>query len=180
MIADALDFIRMELRTYLGVADAEVTAGAARILVGPGKPPGAYLSVVNIHEDAALRSQPRVERGGVSQRVGPPLHLNIDLLLAFEFQTYAASLAHLSKAIELFQQKPLFSSATQAAPDATPFPGAIEKLVFEMVNVNFEDLHHLWGALGTAYLPSVLYRVRLVKAPASAEASGGAVSAGSA
>ncbi|MBC7897141.1 MAG: DUF4255 domain-containing protein [Cytophagaceae bacterium] len=171
MIAAALDFICLELRTYLGVAEADVTAGAARMLAGPDRPPGVYLSVVNIHEDAALRSQPRVERGGVSQRVGPPLHLNIDLLFAFEFPTYAASLAHLSKTIERFQLKPLFSSDTQAAPDATPLPVSIEKLVFEMVNVDFEDLHHLWGALGTAYLPSVLYRVRLVKAQASAEAS---------
>jgi len=32
-----------------------------------------------------------------------------------------------------------------------------------MVNMNFEELNHLWGVLGGAYFPSVVYKVRLVK-----------------
>ena len=48
-------------------------------------------------------------------------------------------------------------------PGANPFPASLEKLVFEMVNMNFEELNNLWGVLGGAYFPSVVYKVRMVK-----------------
>ncbi|MNN16384.1 hypothetical protein D3C81_1295200 [compost metagenome] len=32
-----------------------------------------------------------------------------------------------------------------------------------MVNMNFEELNNLWGVLGDAYFPSVVYKVRMVK-----------------
>ena len=168
MIADVLDFVRRELRAYLGVADAEVIVNSARTLVDQGNPPGAYISVVNIQEETSLRNQPNVERrGGIAHYVEPPVHLTLDLLFAFEFQTYATSLVHLSKTIELFQLKRWFGPTTQTGLNAVPFPPTLEKLVLEMVNMNFEELNHLWGVLGGAYFPSVVYRVRLVKVQAS-------------
>ena len=36
-------------------------------------------------------------------------------------------------------------------------------------NLNFEQLNHLWGVLGGAYFPSVLYKVRLVKIRSDAD-----------
>lgn len=167
MIADAIEFIREELRAYLGVSDAQVSAGTPRTLAQHGKRSGVFISVVNTYEEATLVTRPDAERPG-----RPPQHLTIDVLIAFEFQTYASSLTHLSKTIELFQQKPVFSSGTQGAPGAIPLPAPLEKAVFELVKMNFEELNHLWGVLGSAYLPSVLYRVRLVKSEAIAGASG--------
>src|SRR5690606_28220905 len=37
------------------------------------------------------------------------------------------------------------------------------RLVFEMNSLTFEQLNHLWGALGAKYRPSVLYKMRLVR-----------------
>lgn len=165
MIDDAVEFIREELRACLGVSDAQVSAGTPRTLAQHGKRSGAFISVVNVHEETALLNRHEVEGSGRSPH-GDPQLLTIDLLIAFEFQTYATSLAQLSKTIELFRRKPLFSSGTQGAPDATPFPATLEKLAFEMVKLSFEELNHLWSVLGSAYLPSVLYRVRLVKVQA--------------
>ena len=53
MIADAIEFIREELRAYLGVSDAQVSAGTPRTLAQHGKRSGAFISVVNIHEETA-------------------------------------------------------------------------------------------------------------------------------
>ncbi len=49
----------------------------------------------------------------------------------------------------------------------TPFthpsldPG-IEKLVFELYNLSFEQLNQVWGMLGGKYYPSVLYKMRVI------------------
>lgn len=164
MIADAVDFVRKEVRDHLGVADDEVVINSARRLVEDANPPGAYISLVNVEEETALRNTPHVERrSGHAEYVEPPVHLNLYLLFAFEFLTYSSSLVHLSKTVELFQNKRWFSAATQTAAGANAFPTTLEKLVFEMVNMNFEELNHLWGVLGGAYFPSVVYKVRLVK-----------------
>lgn len=164
MIADAVEFVRREVRDHLGVADDEVVINSARKLTEGSNPPGAYISLVNVQEETTLRNLPHVERrGGQSQYLEPPIYLNLHLLFAFEFLTYAASLTHLSKTVELFQTKRWFAEATQTGADANPFPPTLEKLVFEMVNMNFEELNNLWGVLGGSYFPSVVYKVRMVK-----------------
>ncbi len=164
MIGDAIEFIRKEVRQHLGVADDEVIINSARKLVESANPPGAYISLVNVQEEPALRNTPHVERRlGHAEYIEPPVYLNLHLLFAFEFLTYASSLVHLSKTVELFQTKRWFSPATQTAAGAIAFPATLEKLVFEMVNMNFEELNNLWGVLGGAYFPSVVYKVRLVK-----------------
>jgi hypothetical protein len=164
VIADAIEFIRKEVRDHLGVADDEVIINSARKLVEEQNPPGAYISVVNVEEEPALRNLPHVERRlGQSQYVEPPVFLNLSLLFAFEFLTYSASLVHLGKTVELFQTKRWFGAATQSGPGANAFPASLEKLVFEMVNMNFEELNNLWGVLGGAYFPSVVYKVRMVR-----------------
>ena len=171
MIADAIEFVRKEVRDHLGVADDEVIINSARRLVEEANPPGAYLSLVNVQEETTLRNTPHVERKlGQTVYVEPPVYLNLHLLFAFEFLTYAASLTHLSKTVELFQSKRWFSPETQSGPGANPFPASLEKLVFEMVNMNFEELNNLWGVLGGAYFPSVVYKVRLVKVQLDADA----------
>ena len=38
----------------------------------------------------------------------------------------------------------------------------IEKLIVELYSLSFEQQHHLWGILGAKYLPSVMYRVRMI------------------
>jgi len=52
-------------------------------------------------------------------------------------------------------------------PAPIPFPATLEKLTFDMVNMNFEQLNNLWGVLGGSYFPSVVYKVRLVKVQAA-------------
>ncbi|VVN48636.1 hypothetical protein PS862_01251 [Pseudomonas fluorescens] len=164
MIADAVEFIRKELRSYLGIADAQAIANSARKLVEEASSPGAYISLINVQEDPVLRNTPHVERRqGQSHYIEPPVYLHLYLLFAFNFQNYSTSLVHLSKTVELFQAKRWFSPATQSGPGANPFPTSLEKLVFEMVNMNFEELNNLWGVLGDAYFPSVVYKVRMVK-----------------
>ncbi|CDF83984.1 hypothetical protein PKB_2637 [Pseudomonas knackmussii B13] len=164
MIADAVEFIRKEVRRHLGVANGDVIANSARKLAEEASAFGAYISMINIEEEPVLRNTPHVEkRLGKSRYIEPPVFLNLYLLIAFKFDPYETSLIHLSKTIELFQSRRWFSAASQSGPGATPFPPSLEKLVFEMVNMNFEQLNNLWGVLGDAYFPSVVYKVRMLR-----------------
>ena len=42
------------------------------------------------------------------------------------------------------------------------FPDGVEQLAFDLHSMPIDELNHLWGTLGSSYLPSVLYRVRTV------------------
>ena len=119
----------------------------------------------------ALKNLPHTERRvGQLVRVEPPVFLNLYLLFAFEFQTYPTSLVHLGKTIELFQLHRWFGPETQSGPGAVAFPAGVERLTFEMVNMNFEALNNLWGILGGSHFPSVVYKVRLVRIAAAQDA----------
>jgi len=166
MIHEALAYVRRELRDRLPVADAEVMIESARVLANQNNAQGAYITLVNVEEEPALRNLPTVERiGGVLQRQEPPIHLNIYLLFSFEFQTYETSLLHLSNTIGLFQEKRVYTAATASVTN--PFPAGLEKLIFELHNTNFEALNNLWGVMGGAYFPSVIYKVRMVRIQAA-------------
>lgn len=171
MIHEALAFIRRELRDRLPVADSEVMIESARVLAGQNNNLGAYITLVNVEEEPTLRNLPAVERiGGTLQRQEPPVHLNLYLLFSFEFQTYEASLLHLSNTIGLFQEKRVYT-AVNASP-GNPLPAGLEKLIFELHNMNFEALNNLWGVMGGAYFPSVVYKVRMARIQAAAAGPG--------
>src|SRR5262245_49454571 len=164
MIDDALEFIRRELCAALSVAESEVVVNAPRTLAVPGASSGVYVSVVNVQQDTAFRTHSTAEqRGTSSQYREPPLHLNVDVLFAFAFPTYGANLQHLSTTIDFFHGRPMFTPSTQG-DGAVPFPQALERMVFDMVNMSLAELNDLWAAAGSPYLPSVVYRVRLAKA----------------
>jgi hypothetical protein len=162
MIHESIEYIRRELRGYLGVDDGEVIIGNVHSLKENSNARGVYLSLVNLVEESTLKNTAHyIRRNDAIRYKQPPVFLNLFLLFAFNFENYGASLLRLSRAIELFQNKPMFSAENQTAGNA--FPPGLDKLIFDFCNLNFEQLNHLWGVLGGAYFPSVLYKVRLVK-----------------
>lgn len=170
MIGDAVEFIRKELARHLGLGNDQVIVASAKTLNQDGAQ-GVAISLVNLEEEAALRNLPHTDRRqGQTVRVEPPVHLNLYLLFAFDFAPYATALIRLSETIELFQEHRWFGPETQSGVGATPFPAGVERLVFELQNMNFEALNNLWGILGGSYFPSVVYKVRLVKIQADTAA----------
>ena len=63
--------------------------------------------------------------------------------------------------VGFFQAKNVFTN------DNTPALAAedpnIKKLILEFYSYSFEQMYNFWSVLGTKYLPSVLYKVRLLK-----------------
>ncbi|MCE1244193.1 DUF4255 domain-containing protein [Oryzomicrobium sp.] len=88
-----------------------------------------------------------------------PVHLNLYVMVAANFGggNYPEALKMISAAIQFFQKNPIFDHQTSPGLD-----GRIDKLILDIENLNRQDMANLWGVLSGKYLPSVLYRVRMI------------------
>jgi hypothetical protein len=119
------------------------------------------LFLVNIEKDALPYQQGALGHGA-SGRIGvgnAPVHLNLMLMFAATFSgaNYPEALKFISHTIGFFQSRPVLDH--QNTPDLDP---RIDRLVLEIENLSTSDLSNLWSILRGTYLPSVLYRMRMV------------------
>ena len=174
MIFDALRSIRDSLQSYM--QDAATRAGAPPVTVvldnvGLAQDLGGsninlnsqvVVSLVNLQEETSLKNLPhyRQENGRTVYR-NPPVSLNLFVLIsALHSDAYETALMRLSWAIEFFQvQKEL--SFSMMAPTAGDDARDV-KIYFDLYSLTFEQLNHLWGALGGKQVPFVLYKARVL------------------
>ncbi len=163
MIDAALKYIVGEIVTLPALSSGDVSLkGVDALKPDRATVLGVGVSLANVQEEAALRNTDHVVRNGTTtEYLEPAVHLNLSVLIWFDFQQYETALKHLSAVVELFQHK-RFCSVSNESP-ANPFPPELDRLLFELHSIGFEQLSYLWGVAGGVYLPSVLYRVRLVR-----------------
>lgn len=179
MIDSALSFLSSELNEYLKNRsnDQESTrivlsnvaiSGESGTSVGfPDNHLG--MSLINIEEERVFKDQRTAFKNadGITEHMNPELKLNLYILISANYQDSIASgtsvdyeegLKQLSYVISYFQAKNVFTK------DNTPGLAntTISKLVVELYSYNFEQLNNFWSVLGTHYLPSVLYKVRVI------------------
>lgn len=159
MIAKALNFVTNQLDSYLKrktsatkpmVKLSSVTSTAEDTLV---------VSLVNISEEGTIANQSNIGRDNIALSKQAPVYLNLNILVsaAFKENNYKEGLQWLSLAINFFQEYPFFNSSQ------TQMPNGIDTLSFELVNLDIDNMSRFWGALGTNYQPSVIYKMRMLK-----------------
>ena len=79
------------------------------------------------------------------------------MLFSANLSLYAESLKRISLVIQFFQYRNVFDGSNSPTLDTR-----IEKLIADMNTIGFEQLNNLWSVLGGKYMPSVLYKIRLV------------------
>jgi hypothetical protein len=91
--------------------------------------------------------------------ITPTLYIDLFILFFANFndKNYPEGLGVISRTISFFQQNPWFTR--DSLPNLDP---EIDKLTFEMVNLEMTDLNYLMGMIGAKYLPSVYYKVRVI------------------
>ncbi len=166
MVKEALDFLRIELDTYLNLKTLQNTEwvsleNVAFINDGNANSESKskiILSLVNVEEDNVMKQQENFSRAeGRILYKNPKIFLNLFILFTTNATSYPDSLKKLSMVMQFFQANPVFDSLTSPNLDAK-----IEKLLVKMHSLSFEQLNHLWGVLGGKYMPSVLYKVTQV------------------
>lgn len=119
---------------------------------------GVIITLVNIEEDRISKNPDGIYRQVDKViKTNPRILLNLYVLFAAHMSTYTTALSRISNIIQCFQSSNFFTQATHPSLD----PG-IEKLHLELYTMNFEQVNHLWSTLGGKYLPSVLYKMRMI------------------
>lgn len=164
MIEQTLQFIRTQLSNdpTLALSTDDIIADNLHTLHSDPNKTGLFLSLVNIEEEATMKNKPHhIRVNNQLRRIEPPIVLNLYILFALKLENYAASITKLSQLIGFFQANKWFTFNNIS--DTQEFNPPIDRLIFEMYNVNFEQLNHIWSVLGGNHYPSVLYKIRVVK-----------------
>lgn len=178
MIHTSLSFITNELNDYLKMRTGSpavdrvfltsvATEGGGVVI--PDKSVG--VSLINIEEDRVYKDQKTTiinEQGNV-EHLNPEIKLNLYILISANFQNndqndssddYVEGLKQLSFIISFFQAKNVFTP--ENSPSLASYDPNLKKLVVELYSYSFEQLYNFWSVVGTKYLPSVLYKVRMI------------------
>lgn len=119
------------------------------------------LTIVNIEQENTIQKQGNTSFDmKTSFKYMAPVYINLFVLMSAYFQNtnYYESLKMLSASLSFFQQKPIFN-----AQNTPGFDDNLDKITIEIVNLNTNELSNLWGQLGGKYLPSILYKLRMIK-----------------
>jgi hypothetical protein len=166
MIHLAVEHIVNELNNYLSVKISETSKVVHNSLVKPdgsvqaGIDDKIVVSLVNIEEERIARDPEiyKKQLDGTIHIIKPEVKLNLYLLITAYFPSdYNEALKMLSLIIGFFQKKNTFN--TSNSPGLDP---RIKDMNLGLYTLNMEQQNHLWGSIGAKYLPSVLYKMRLI------------------
>ncbi len=165
MLDLCMTFLAAELNTHLqGLSSGStdrVTLGA--IVDEQGKysfeEQSLRLSTINIREERVLRQQSRsyTDVGGLQVVNEPPLHLQVQALIAARFRVHSEALKHLSQVLAYLQRRPVFTP--QSHPALDPRFG---RLSVELQSLTYEELNQVWAFVGGKALPAVFYTIGVV------------------
>ncbi|QDH80424.1 DUF4255 domain-containing protein [Echinicola soli] len=124
------------------------------------------LSMVNLREEITMKnfSNHQIEEDMVNYK-NPKLNLNLFLIFCANRTVYKKSLSDLSRILEFFQHKKVFTQSNTSFDRELDEMSGIKNFRFtmELFTPTFEELNYIWGTLGGRQLPSVFYKLNLVQ-----------------
>ncbi len=121
------------------------------------------LSFIHFEMENALRNQPAHRKSGSNIELKePPVFINAYMMVVSNYKDYEKQLTVLNYAMEFFQSKPYLDAFNLHMQNTLPWPTRVEKLVFEWHNLDFDKLNQIWSLNGGKYIPSFLYKVRMM------------------
>jgi hypothetical protein len=118
-----------------------------------------FLANMQTETTISTFSKEKQVEGNKYVSITPPVYLNLYLLFYANYSdaNYRNGLTMISGTIAFFQQNPVFTQ--NKLPGLDP---SVDKLTFEMVNMDMAEHNYLMGLAGAKYLPSALYKVRML------------------
>lgn len=177
MLRTSLEFVSGEIAEYMFLKDPGTYTNRESIvhLSGLTYPDGssAIDSAKHIMITLAKMEEERLEgkapyyintSDDKYARKNPAVTLNFYLLFIACNKNYSTALRDLSHVVSFFQGSPVF--------DKKKFPGLnnpsdpawkqVEKLVFYIQPLSFEQENNIWSSMGAKYMPSIMYKVRML------------------
>ena len=124
------------------------------------------LTLIKINEEPTLKNIPNhIQDGTRTVYKNSVINLSLYLLFSANRISYMNSLNDISKIIEFFQGKRLFTEANTIYNRSNVAMSNIENFRFtvELYTPTFEELHYIWGTLGGKQLSSALYKISMIQ-----------------
>lgn len=182
MIRTALKFIQNELDAYIAANENDITnypLGSIVALKSVASADGKVslddavhitMMMTGVEEERIEGKHPYyvpVENNQVA-RLNPPVTVDLNILFVANSQHYETALRDLSGVICFFQSYPVFDAAKYPAlnveasnPDKEPWQ-VVDKIAFRIMNLTLEQQNNLWSMLGPKYMPSIVYRMKML------------------
>lgn len=169
MIDRIVEIIRKEVNDFIGKKLGDTTITNRVVLTSFVDDNGRVaipedsvgLSLLNIEEEKSLKMAGMLRNNRAESHtefVKPPITLNLQLMFTAFFNNYAESLKHISYIMGCLQTKPVFDKTNTPAMSGIDTP----KLVFELNTLPLQEQHYIWSMIGLRYLPSIVYKVRML------------------
>ncbi|QGY47038.1 DUF4255 domain-containing protein [Maribellus comscasis] len=124
------------------------------------------MTLVRLEEETTLKNVPSYKiTDNKTEYFNPPVNLNLYVLFSGNCDTYDKSLKGISRIIQFFQGKKVFTLANTVYNRTNVSLDVLDhfKFILEMYSPGFEELNNIWGTLGGRQLPSVIYKVQIIQ-----------------
>ncbi len=175
MIYEVLQIVTDEINNYLFEMEETRPVSLNNIAMVDSTPEGAtnpmedsvVLTLLNMKEENTMKNFPNknvLENGKLEYR-NEIVNLNLYILFCANKSTYPLSLRYISRIIEFFQGKRLFTHTNSSYDRNNPSMTTVGDFRFtmELYTPTFEELNFIWGTLGGKQYPSALYRLSLIQ-----------------
>jgi len=173
MIYEALQIISEQLDNYLSSQGLSNLVKLENIALLDSSSENAanvngkvVLTPLNLEEEVSLKNLPNFKvKNGTTEYKNPPVHLNLYLLISANCDKYDKSLRCISKTIQFFQGKKVFTSTNTVYNRTNVAFDVLSQFRFnlELYMLSLEQLNYVWGTLGGRQLPSVVYKIQLIE-----------------
>lgn len=174
MIYETLQILKEQLEEYLNAAGFGKNVVLDNIGLWDPNSQGntskidkkVVITLLKIEEEATLKNS--MSYKVVNDRTeykNPPVNLNLYILISSNYDDYDNSLRSISKVIQFFQGKKVFTSGNTVYNRTNVSFENLDsfKFILDLYSLNFEELNYVWGTLGGKQLPAVIYRIQLIK-----------------
>ncbi|MFC7348890.1 DUF4255 domain-containing protein [Chryseobacterium zhengzhouense] len=167
MIKEVLTVLKDQLNDSEGLEDIAVVDDIAKHdddTSGLGDK--VVITLLNVEEESTLKNRSRYNKVPISENStqyemkmeSPPAYLNLYVMISANRATYENALINISKVIEVFQTNSVLQYSDPAGNKENDF-----KFRIELHSIPFEQLSYVWGLLGGKVMPSVLYKISVIK-----------------
>jgi hypothetical protein len=172
MLYEALEILRNEVNVFLYQEGLEQKVVLDNIALlesehesAAGMNNSIVLTLLTIDEETTLRNftNNRIV-GGKTEIRNEKINLNLYVLFSGNLTLYKNSLIYISKVLQFFQRKNLFTPSNSQRIESIYNANGLNDFRFtmELYTPTFEDLNYIWGTLGGKQFPSALYKMSLV------------------
>jgi len=168
MIYEVIKILTEQVQEYTGsnITLGNVALIEAQVDGGTNIENSTLATLINLSEEGTMKNFPNTRAvGNRIETSNPIINLNLFVLFSSNKNQYDQALKDISKIIEFFQGKQVFTQAnTVFNRNSVDFQNIDNfRFTVDLYTPTFEELNYIWGSLGGKQIPSVLYKLSLIQ-----------------